>query len=398
MPNASGTQSIDRAAQLLVAVADSADADRRGRAGRGHRPAQEHRLAAGGRARAARARPARRRPRAAAARAGDDAPGPPRRRRPRPGRARAPTRCARLADASARDDQPGRADAARRRAPEPGRQRPLHRLDELDRPPRPAHDARRSARSSWPSAPSAWRATHAALRPELDAVRARGYATAIGELEPGLAAMAAPVRDGSGDVLAALSISGPEGRLTRERIAELAPSLLQRGGDGLGPAGVRHHHPRSSMTHDEILQGLYDNTLIGNAPEVKDLTNEGLAEGIGPRVDALRRAHPVARGGRRPVRARRLLRARDADRRPGDAGRARHPAAASGRDRRQADRHVRDGHRQGRRARHRQEPREHHARGRRLHRARPRASTSPRSGSSRRSRSTSPTSSASRRS
>jgi methylmalonyl-CoA mutase cobalamin-binding domain/chain len=35
------------------------------------------------------------------------------------------------------------------------------------------------------------------------------------------------------------------------------------------------------MTHDEILQGLYDNTLIGNAPEVKDLTNKGLAEGLG---------------------------------------------------------------------------------------------------------------------
>jgi DNA-binding IclR family transcriptional regulator len=67
---------------------------------------------------------------------------------------------------------------------------------------------------------------HAPLRSELDTVRARGYATAIGELEPGLAAMAAPVRDGSGDVLAALSISGPDGRLTRERIAELAPVLL----------------------------------------------------------------------------------------------------------------------------------------------------------------------------
>ena len=25
------------------------------------------------------------------------------------------------------------------------------------------------------------------------------------------------------------------------------------------------------MTHEEILQGLYDNTLVGNAPEVKDL-------------------------------------------------------------------------------------------------------------------------------
>ena len=36
------------------------------------------------------------------------------------------------------------------------------------------------------------------------------------------------------------------------------------------------------MTHEEILKGLYDNTLIGNAPEVKDLTNAGLAEGIDP--------------------------------------------------------------------------------------------------------------------
>ena len=36
------------------------------------------------------------------------------------------------------------------------------------------------------------------------------------------------------------------------------------------------------MSHDEILQGLYDNTLIGNAPEVKDLTNQGLADGMDP--------------------------------------------------------------------------------------------------------------------
>jgi corrinoid protein of di/trimethylamine methyltransferase len=36
------------------------------------------------------------------------------------------------------------------------------------------------------------------------------------------------------------------------------------------------------MTHDEILQGLYDNTLIGNAPEVKDLTNAGLEDGMDP--------------------------------------------------------------------------------------------------------------------
>ena len=67
---------------------------------------------------------------------------------------------------------------------------------------------------------------HAGLVPELEAVRVRGYATAIGELEPGLAAMAAPVRAGAGDVVAALSISGPEARLTRARIADLAPILM----------------------------------------------------------------------------------------------------------------------------------------------------------------------------
>jgi methylmalonyl-CoA mutase cobalamin-binding domain/chain len=36
------------------------------------------------------------------------------------------------------------------------------------------------------------------------------------------------------------------------------------------------------MTHDEILKGLYDQTLVGNAPEVLALTNQGLAEGLGP--------------------------------------------------------------------------------------------------------------------
>jgi len=36
------------------------------------------------------------------------------------------------------------------------------------------------------------------------------------------------------------------------------------------------------MTHDEIIQGLYDETLIGNAPEVKDLVNQGLADGLDP--------------------------------------------------------------------------------------------------------------------
>jgi len=36
------------------------------------------------------------------------------------------------------------------------------------------------------------------------------------------------------------------------------------------------------MTHDEILQGLYDNTLVGNAPEVRELTERGLEDGLDP--------------------------------------------------------------------------------------------------------------------
>jgi 5-methyltetrahydrofolate--homocysteine methyltransferase len=36
------------------------------------------------------------------------------------------------------------------------------------------------------------------------------------------------------------------------------------------------------MTHEEIIQGLYDNTLVGNAPEVRDLVNQGLADGLDP--------------------------------------------------------------------------------------------------------------------
>ena len=60
------------------------------------------------------------------------------------------------------------------------------------------------------------------------AIRARGYATAVDELEQGLAALAAPVFGPSGDVVAALSISGPTIRLTDDRILELAPHLVQQ--------------------------------------------------------------------------------------------------------------------------------------------------------------------------
>jgi len=36
------------------------------------------------------------------------------------------------------------------------------------------------------------------------------------------------------------------------------------------------------MTNDEILQGLFDNTLVGNAPAVRELTEQGLAQDMEP--------------------------------------------------------------------------------------------------------------------
>jgi DNA-binding IclR family transcriptional regulator len=67
----------------------------------------------------------------------------------------------------------------------------------------------------------------ATASPELQVVRARGYATSIDELELGLSAVAAPVLGPAGGALAALSISGPTARLTSERIARLAPRLVE---------------------------------------------------------------------------------------------------------------------------------------------------------------------------
>jgi IclR family acetate operon transcriptional repressor len=60
------------------------------------------------------------------------------------------------------------------------------------------------------------------LLEELSRVRRRGYATAIGEFELGLNAVAAPVFDARGAVIAAVDIWGPAFRLTPRRIPELA--------------------------------------------------------------------------------------------------------------------------------------------------------------------------------
>jgi IclR family transcriptional regulator, KDG regulon repressor len=61
---------------------------------------------------------------------------------------------------------------------------------------------------------------------ELESVRARGYATEDEEIEAGLRSIAAPVRNDAGQVVAAMGISGPAQRLTKEVLGAYAAHLV----------------------------------------------------------------------------------------------------------------------------------------------------------------------------
>jgi DNA-binding IclR family transcriptional regulator len=66
------------------------------------------------------------------------------------------------------------------------------------------------------------------LERELEAVRDQGYATIVDELEPGLSAVAAPVRDRGGTVVAALTASGASLRLAPQRLRLLGRVALEQ--------------------------------------------------------------------------------------------------------------------------------------------------------------------------
>jgi IclR family acetate operon transcriptional repressor len=66
------------------------------------------------------------------------------------------------------------------------------------------------------------------LERDLDAVRRQGFATIVDELELGLAAAAAPIRDADGSVVAALSIAGPTARLGDARLGLLGRVAIEQ--------------------------------------------------------------------------------------------------------------------------------------------------------------------------
>ena len=63
------------------------------------------------------------------------------------------------------------------------------------------------------------------LARQLEQIRLDRWATSIGERENGVAAVAAPVTDSTGRVVAALSVSGPTTRLTSDRLDDVRVPL-----------------------------------------------------------------------------------------------------------------------------------------------------------------------------
>jgi len=84
----------------------------------------------------------------------------------------------------------------------------------------------------------------AVLAAELAKIRARGWSEAVEEREVGVASIAAPIRDASGRVVAAISIGGPAARMgaqQRRRLAEVVVEAGEAGSRRLGWSPENRH-------------------------------------------------------------------------------------------------------------------------------------------------------------
>ena len=121
----------------------------------------------------------------------------------------------------------------------------------------------------------------ALLAAELEPVRRDGFATAIDELELGLSAVAAPVFESPG--ARSPRSASPARRCGSRRggwPSSVRSSSSRPGRSPSSSATVRGSARR--MTHDEILKLLYDETLVGNAPAVKEGVEDGTRDGMDP--------------------------------------------------------------------------------------------------------------------
>lgn len=61
---------------------------------------------------------------------------------------------------------------------------------------------------------------------ELETIRKQGFALSLGERDPGVSAVAAPVFDASGHLQCALALAGPFSRLSRSDLEKMTPDIV----------------------------------------------------------------------------------------------------------------------------------------------------------------------------
>ena len=76
-------------------------------------------------------------------------------------------------------------------------------------------------------------------------MRQRGYATIVDELEPGLSAVAAPVRERGGAVVAVLCVSGATLRLKPQRLELLGRVAIEQANVISRQLGYEDPEPRA---------------------------------------------------------------------------------------------------------------------------------------------------------
>lgn len=108
----------------------------------------------------------------------------------------------------------------------------------------------------------------AALRAECAAVEAAGYALGIEDHRPGVATVAAPVIERDGVVVAALSLSGPVGRMAGARLADLITATR-------AAAVALSHELGADVGHPDPMPALDEGLTIGCRSTTGGLESDG---------------------------------------------------------------------------------------------------------------------------
>lgn len=84
---------------------------------------------------------------------------------------------------------------------------------------------------------------------DINSVREQGYAVVADELELGLTAIAAPLHNAHGDVIASLSVSGPTFRFDEAQLKQVLHQVTETADEVSERLGWRAQRPRSAEIH-----------------------------------------------------------------------------------------------------------------------------------------------------